>query len=206
MIREIGEIMRTLRKKYVLRKYNDFTIAEYFRRQGAEVGDDCRIMVSSLGSSEPYLIRIGNHCTITQNVVLLTHDGGGWVFTEEIPSLQKFGRIEIKDNCFIGINSIILPNVTIGPNSIVGAGSVVTKNVPENVVVAGNPARMICTIEEYKKKITQWWEQQKPTGYLVELRDGVRYAPEYIQACKTRDLLILRRHLSQFYKDNKRSQ
>lgn len=55
--------------------------------------------------------------------------------------------ISIADNVFVGAGSIILKGVSIGKNSIVGAGSVVTKNVPENVVVAGNPSRVVKKIE-----------------------------------------------------------
>jgi tetrahydrodipicolinate N-succinyltransferase len=65
---------------------------------------------------------------------------------------SKFGPIIIRDNSFIGVNAIIMPSVVIGPSSVVGAGSVVTKDVPPNTVHAGNPARFICTYEEYLAK------------------------------------------------------
>ena len=64
----------------------------------------------------------------------------------------RYGKIEIKDNCFIGANSTILPNVTIGPNSIVGAGSLVRSNIEPNSVYAGVPARRICSLDEYAEK------------------------------------------------------
>ncbi len=63
-----------------------------------------------------------------------------------------FGRIIIKDNVFIGLNSIILPGVTIGTNVVIGAGSIVTRSIPDNTIVAGNPARKICTINEFEIK------------------------------------------------------
>ena len=137
-------------------RYNDFTIAKYFRKQGAQIGENNRLEVRGLGA-EPYLVKIGNHCTVAPNVVFLCHDGGTWLFTEEFPSLQKFGRIEILDNSFIGMNSIILGNVTIGPNSIVGAGSVVTKDVPPNTIVGGVPAKIISSVEGYKEKVLRIW-------------------------------------------------
>ena len=62
------------------------------------------------------------------------------------------GCIEVKNNVFIGSNTIILPNVRIGNNVMVGAGSVVTKDVPDNSVVAGNPARVIESFDEYLGK------------------------------------------------------
>jgi acetyltransferase-like isoleucine patch superfamily enzyme len=103
--------------------------------------------------SEPYLVFIGNHCEITAGVHFITHDGGTWIFRENKKFLgSKFGPIIIRDNCFIGLNSILLPNITIGPNSVVGAGSVVTKDIPENCVYAGNPAKFICKTDDYLKK------------------------------------------------------
>jgi acetyltransferase-like isoleucine patch superfamily enzyme len=174
--------------------YNDFTIAEYFRKQGAEIGENNRLEIRDLGT-EPYLIRIGNHCTIAPNVSFMTHDGGTWLFTEEVPSLQKFGAIRISDNCFIGMNSIIMGNVTIGANSIIGAGSIVTKDIPPNVVAAGNPARVISPINAYREKVLRIWEAQKPAGYMAQAKNGVVYTPEKIQEMKNQDRELLRAHL-----------
>jgi len=80
----------------------------------------------------------------------MTHDGAKWVLEQNGDFKgTKFGPVTIRDNSFIGVNSIIMPNIVIGPSSIVGAGSVVTKDVPPYTVYAGNPARFICTYEEY---------------------------------------------------------
>lgn len=202
-------ILRMLRNLYQrislamrLNSYDDFTIAEYFREQGAQIGEDNRIQVRSFGP-EPYLIRIGDHCTIASNVQLLVHDGGPWVFTNELPTIQKFGPIEIKDNCFIGMNAIVMPNVSIGPNSIVGAGSVVTKDVLPNTVVAGNPAKDILSLKAYKEKTIEIWRQMKPRGYLEELVDNERYDPTYIQRLKNRDSHILKGHLMSLFGRNR---
>ncbi len=100
--------------------YNEFTIEDYFRKKGLQIRKNNRIFIRNFGS-EPYLIKIGNHST---------YDGGSWIYRNKIDDLNVFGKIEIKDNCFIGLNAIILPNVTIGPNSVVRAGSVVSKDVP----------------------------------------------------------------------------
>lgn len=185
-------------------RYNDFTIAGYFRKHGAQIGEENRIEIRDLGP-EPYLIKIGNHCTIAPNVLFLVHDGATWVFTEEDPSLQKFAPIIIKDNCFIGMNSIIMGNVTIGPDSVVGAGSVVTKDVAPDTVVAGNPARIICTIGEYRDKVTRVWAEQKPPGYFEGLEKGGKYAPSYIHQVKHRDSRILREHLIRKFWGDKKS-
>lgn len=199
MIKLLKKLLSTIDRKIKMSRYNDFTIAEHFRKLGAQIGDNNRIEIREFGP-EPYLVKIGNHCTIAQNVAFLVHDGATWVFTEEIPSLQKFGPVQILDNCFIGYNAVIMGNVTIGPNSIVGAGSIVTRSVPANVVAAGNPARVICTIEEYKEKVKRVWEEQKPPGYFNGMKEGVKYPPQYIQSIKTRDSRILKEHLLALFK------
>ena len=106
-------------------------------------------------SSEPYLITLGEKITISSNVRFITHDGAYWVLRNlgDGFSCDSRGRIEIGNNVFIGIDSIILPNVVVGDNVIIGAGSIVTKNIESNSVVAGVPARHVCTIEEYRLKI-----------------------------------------------------
>lgn len=95
-----------------------------------------------------FLIEIGNNVTFSIRVTLMAHDAS----TKKIIGYTKIGKIKIGDNVFVGANSTILPNITIGDNSIIGANSVVTKNVPNNTVVAGNPAKVICTMNEYKEK------------------------------------------------------
>jgi maltose O-acetyltransferase len=99
--------------------------------------------------SHCYLISIGDNCTICPNVRLIAHDAS----TKNHLGYTKFGKITIGENCFIGDSTIVLPNVSIGSNSIVGAGSVVTKSVPSGTVVAGNPARRVCGVEEYLARI-----------------------------------------------------
>jgi acetyltransferase-like isoleucine patch superfamily enzyme len=194
MIRTIAAAVRALRRRIQLARYNDFTIAELLRRQGARVGENCRILIRSL-EMEPFLISIGNHCTIAKDVQLITHDGGGWIFTDEIPSLQSFGRIDVGDNCFIGMRAMILPNVRIGPNSVVGAGAVVTRDVPPNTVVAGCPAAPICTTDQYREKLLQSWETQRPPGYFDDLKPGVKYSAAYLHQRKLESLSLLHDHL-----------
>lgn len=104
-----------------------------------------------------FLIDIGDNVTFSIRVTLLAHDAS----TKLITGYTKIGRIKIGNNVFIGANSTILPNVTIGSNSIIGANSVVTKNVPENVVVAGNLAKIICDINSYKNKNKILMNKQK---------------------------------------------
>jgi acetyltransferase-like isoleucine patch superfamily enzyme len=123
-------------------------------RQGLVISDDCRIMGFPDFGSEPWLISIGKHVTITSHVAFINHDGGTWVFRSQpkYKDVIKYGRITIHDNCFIGYRSTIMPGVSIGPNSVVAAGSVVTKDVPPGMVAGGVPARVLMTVEEYAEK------------------------------------------------------
>jgi acetyltransferase-like isoleucine patch superfamily enzyme len=161
----IGRIIARFKRHFKLRKYDRFTIAEYFREQGAQVGEGCSIIPRSLGT-EPYLVRIGDHVTIASGVVFITHDGGCWIFRDEVPDLQVFGPIVIEDNCVVGQNAILFSNIRIGKNSVVGAGSVVISDVPPDTIVMGVPARPFGSIAKYKEKCIESWAAQKPPDVL----------------------------------------
>lgn len=120
-------------------------------KMGLQIADDCRLLDLPEFNSEPYLISIGRHVTIAGNVTFITHDGGTWVFRgqERYKEVIKYGRITIHDNCFIGKGSFLMPNISIGPNAVVAAGSVVTRDVPPNSVAGGVPAKVLKTLEAY---------------------------------------------------------
>ena len=109
------------------------------------VGENCAFFIKDFGT-EPYLIKIHNNVEIASGVKLITHDDSVSM-VKNIENKNTFidsvGSIEIFDNCFIGAESIIMPNTKIGPNSIVAAGSVVTKKVREGEIVGGVPAKKI---------------------------------------------------------------
>ncbi len=123
--------------------------AQYYR---VRMGKNVRITGNIHFPTEAYLITIGDNVTLTNNITFHTHDGGVGLFRSEFKGINVFGEIKIGNNVFIGSNTTILPNVSIGSNVVIGASSVVTKDVPDNVVVAGNPSRVLSTLEEYKQK------------------------------------------------------
>ena len=103
---------------------------------------------SNFWSTEPYLITVGNNCQITKGVKIFTH-GGSMAARVKYPNFDSFGKVVIGDNVYLGTNTLIMPGVKIGNNVMVAAGSVVTNSVPSHVVIGGNPARIICTVDQY---------------------------------------------------------
>ena len=125
----------------------------YAREIGVNLGENCFVPDKETWSSEPYLITVGNHCQITAGVRIFTH-GGGMLLREKFPDFDSFGKVYIGNYVYIGNNALIMPGITIGDHVIVAAGAVVTKSLPSGVVVAGNPAKVVCSIEQYIERNT----------------------------------------------------
>ena len=125
---------------------------EYLRDLGAQIGDDCKLFSVDV-NSEPLLLELGDHVVVSDAVRFITHDGGVWVFWQEHPEIDNYGKIVIGNNVFIGMNAIILPNTIIGDNCVIGAGSVVRGKIANNSIVMGNPAQVVMKTELYKKMI-----------------------------------------------------
>ena len=129
--------------------------ANYLKRHKIfyDIGDHCYWHPRTI-PSEPYLLKMHNNVVIAADCTFYTHDILEYMFNYiSNKKYQQFlGPIEIFDNCFIGARSSILYNVKIGPNAIVAAGSVVTKDVPEGSIVAGNPARIVGSFDDLMHK------------------------------------------------------
>jgi len=146
--------------------------AEYLRRHGnlQEIGQYCSILPTTV-FTDPAYVRIGNNVHFS-SCTLIGHDGSIAMLNRAYNvKLDSVGKIDIRDHVFIGFNAIILPNVTIGPNAIVAAGAVVTKDVAEGDIVAGVPAKPIGRVEDLVKKL-QAKTQTLPWADLINRREG----------------------------------
>ncbi|HVV87024.1 MAG TPA: acyltransferase [Kofleriaceae bacterium] len=126
----------------------------FARRLGVRVGDGCELLGTGLATwgTEPFLITLGDHVQVTAGVRFITHDGAIWVYRREHPRIGRFGPIRIGNNVYIGTDAVILPGVTVGDDSVIAACAVVNRDVPARTIVAGVPARPICSIDEYWQK------------------------------------------------------
>lgn len=140
----------------IIAKTSSTRYVNYLRKRGVQIGNGTTFFYPFNGFidlTRPWLIEIGENVQITKNVTILTH-GYDWSVLKGLYGeiLGSAGKVVIKNNVFIGFNTTILKGVTIGNNVIIGANSLVNKDIPDNVVVAGNPAKVIMNIDEYYKK------------------------------------------------------
>ena len=131
-------------------------IADVWRKRGVKIGSNTYVYKNVMfGRRGRDPISIGSNCVLT-GCSIIGHDAStntalGLKFGE----LSPIQPVIIEDDCFIGHGSIILMGVKIGKGSIVGAGAVVSSDVPTGSVVAGNPARVICTTAQLIEKRKQ---------------------------------------------------
>lgn len=137
-----------LMKEILYRLRGEYT-TEKLISMGMKVGKNFkRLHGVILDPSHCWLIEIGDNVTMAPRVHILCHDAS----TKHYLGYTKIGRVTIGDNVFIGAESVVLPGVTIGNNVIIGANSTVTRDIADNSVVAGSPAKMICTLDAYLEK------------------------------------------------------
>ena len=144
---------------------------EMLKNMFAEIGEDCYIeppLHSNWGGKHVHFgkgvyanfnltlvddthIYVGDYTMIGPNVVLAT--AGRPILPELRPLAYQYNMpIHIGKNCWLGAGVIVLPGITIGDNSVIGAGSVVTKDIPANVVAVGNPCKVLREINEHDKE------------------------------------------------------
>lgn len=176
------KILRNIKKKikaFVCKSsISNQTISpeDYYRSKGVKIGKNVSLIEPINFGSEPYLISIGDNTSVSFDVAFVTHDGATRVLRNLLGNSEigLYGEIIIGKNSLIGCRSTILPNVHIGDNTIIGAGSLVTRDIPSNVVAVGNPCRVICTLEEYIEKnkdsffFIQSLDQESKRKYLID--------------------------------------
>lgn len=148
---------------------------DLLRSFGVEIGEGCIFRgphTARIDLSRPALISIGNNVDINMNFQLLTHDWSCFVFRLNYHDfINSSGRVSIGSNIYIGTNVIVLKGVTIGDNCIIGAGSIVTHDIPANSVAMGAPCRVVCSLHKY---------------YQKRKSKGLEEAVEYVKAFQKR--------------------
>ena len=152
---------------------------EVAKSKGMKVGKNFFVQGIPNFGSEPFLIEIGDNVTIAENVGFINHRGDARVTKriERYKNGRNFGRIRIGSNSFVGKGSVIMPGVSIGSNCIIGSLSIVSSSVPDNMVYAGNPAKFICTIDEYGDKLLL-----NTTKYPLDLEADRKKLEKYLIA------------------------
>jgi acetyltransferase-like isoleucine patch superfamily enzyme len=157
-----------------------YEYADYLRQHGGlhAMGRDVMI-VRGAEITDPAYVKIGNNVCLSK-CVLIGHDGSIGVLSRAYNiKLERVGKIDVRDNVFIGWGAIVLPGVTIGPNSVVAAGAVVSSDVPEGWVVGGVPAKPIVRTEELVARFAReardvpWWDllAQRQGDFDPEMED-----------------------------------
>lgn len=162
-------IKNFMKKIFYPNCYSSEVYVQYLRTKGAKIGDGTFFYTPERRpvdeSSLPFL-EIGKNCRITQDAYILLHDYSYAVLrSTHHEMLLKSACTKIGNNVFIGTRALILMNTTIGDNVIVGAGSVVSGNFGSNIVIAGNPAKIVCTIEEYYEKLKSRFDKSAKIYY-----------------------------------------
>ena len=166
-----------------LKKRTDYNSIEYLRSRGVRIGENVHLINTTIDFGHGFLVTIGNNVTLT-GVKILTHDA-----STQIPlGVSKVGQVVIGDEVFVGHGTIILPNTRIGNRCVIGAGAVVSKDIPDNSVAMGNPIQIVGSYDDFVEKHrrqmqerpvyhTLWsektWEEKEQMR--KDLVDGVGY-------------------------------
>ena len=154
---------------------NSDAFIKSLRKKGIKIGTGCIIRhprSARIDCSRPALISIGNNVDINKNFQILTHDWSSFVFRGLYNDfINSSGAVNIGSNIYFGTNVIILKGVSIGDNCIIGAGSIVSHDIPANSVAAGVPCKVIYPLEDYYKK---------------RAKEGLLEAVEYVKAFQKR--------------------
>jgi acetyltransferase-like isoleucine patch superfamily enzyme len=149
--------------------------AEFLRRRDTfhRMGEQCSIQ-SNVVVTDPKYVSVGSNVRLS-GCTLFGHDGSvNMLMRAYGVVLDRVGKIELRDHVYVGHGATILPGVTIGPRALVAAGSVVNRDVPENSVVAGVPARVVGKLDEYVERLRER-TAALPWAALLERRTHENY-------------------------------
>lgn len=152
----LRRILGRINKRQV-RKLNQI---DWLRARGCNIGERVKILSGvKVDENHCWHIEIGDDVILAPNVYILAHDASMWLHLE----YTRIAPVIIGNKVFIGANSTIMPGVAIGDNSIIGAGSVVTRSIPKNSVACGNPAKVISSL----------------TAFLTRKKTELEFAPKF---------------------------
>lgn len=147
----------------------------WLRSQGIQIGNGCVVRhqrTARIDVSRPTLVTIGDNVDMNMNFQILTHDWASLVFRSKYHDfVNSSAHVTIGSNIYFGTNVTILKGVTIGDNCVIGAGSLVTHDIPANSVATGIPCKVVCSLETY---------------YSKRKERGLSEAVEYVQAIRKR--------------------
>ena len=141
---------------------------EKLKRRGLQIGKNFKMMGEVIiDPSHCWHISIGDNVILAPRVHILAHDASTGLFLK----YTKVANVNIGNNVFIGAGSIVLMGVTIGDNVVIGAGSIVSHNIPSNSVAVGNPAKVVCSLDEYLTREKQLMTPENTFGEKYTLRN-----------------------------------
>jgi len=148
------------------------------RERGMHIGRGVNLPYSTwIDVAHCHLISIGDNCGFGEQCAILAHDA----MPNEYIDATKIGRIIIHESCHFGMRTVIAPGVSIGPRSIVGSNAVVIRDIPPGTVAAGNPAKVICSLEEYMAKNREWMK-------VVPLFNYKEYGTRFLNKQKKKEM------------------
>lgn len=155
---------------------------EYLRKKGVSIGKNCIIMNPksvTIDITRPSLVEIGDNVLLHRNFTLVTHDFISRRFIEKYNDfIPSSGKVKIGNNVSFGMDCMVMKGVTIGDNCFIGAGSIVTSNIPSNSIASGNPCKVISTIDTlYKIRKETYKKEAYIYAQSIQERFGRRPVP-----------------------------
>lgn len=151
------KVIKSIYKKLLYGyKSSSKSYIKYLKKKGVEIGQNVSFYepnTNYIDTQTPWTVKIGNNVEITRGVTIITHDYA-WSVIKQITGeiIGSRRKVTIGNNVFIGMNTTIMQGVTIGNNIIIGANSLINKDIPDNTVVAGNPMKVISSVDTYYQK------------------------------------------------------